>query len=70
MYADIQNYGVNLSIIGAYRKLIIRENEGYYYMVCTTDLHSVSELRSNTKILVIRRRDIGLKSHPKDRRSG
>ena len=41
----------------AYRNLIITENAGYK-MVCTTNIYTVSELRFNTKTLVVRRRDI------------
>ena len=49
VYADIQNYGVKLAIIRAYRNLIIMKNAGYK-MVCTTYISTVSEFGYNTNI--------------------
>ena len=49
VYGDIQNDGVKLAIIKAYRNLIIMKNAGYK-MVCTTYIYTVSEFGYNTNI--------------------
>ena len=43
MYADIKTCGEKMTIITAFRNLIIWESVGYK-TVCTTDLYTVSEL--------------------------